>query len=567
MLDLEEIICSRVICDECWRHIWEFHNFQETILHAQRQHGLIKVETATEGDFYTIKEIFPGENEASIRVEEAMNSNADVKPLIKSEPAISCSDDEEISSEEDGNYEEEITEDLPKCSSIYIKDEESQTDSICLKERVSGQTNNICVKEEESVILPQCSSSKKKIKLQRCRQQSDSLSENSYECGSSTDDEELQHKRTPGKPRKKPELPVLQTVEELDAFIAKWRPKLDCVLCPEGRNPFGNFSLLLQHFLEQHPKENCHIMCCGRKFYHRHEIEKHIHFHNGATSVKCEPCCKIYASRQLYLRHMKLAHSGLPKPDAPFKCSKCGKTFWRKYTLTRHINTDCESDRKEREARRQHKCHLCEKSYLNKKDLSKHLKWHETGTTKKPHKCTICSKAFVNSRGVREHMASHTGEPVAYCPYCPRTYNSRVAYTRHFKKDHAKEWEEQQRQKTEKSYKCSLCDKVLQNEQHFNEHMGDHTGVPKVQCSHCTKVYFHRTNLQSHWKKDHPHVWEQWQQERSNKLRKTEQIINCSLCAKQFEEVSDLNVHLKEMHSKEQMQQQQQSTEVKNEIE
>lgn len=39
-------------------------------------------------------------------------------------------------------------------------------------------------------------------------------------------------------------------------------------------------------------------------------------------------------------------------------------------------------------------------------------------------------------------MATHTGDVLYKCDYCPKTYNSRANYVKHRKTVHPKEWAE-----------------------------------------------------------------------------------------------------------------------------
>lgn len=50
-------------------------------------------------------------------------------------------------------------------------------------------------------------------------------------------------------------------------------------------------------------------------------------------------------------------------------------------------------------------------------------------------------------------MASHTGNPLYTCPWCPKTFNSNGNMHAHRKKEHPIEWEEAKLQKYSGNFK------------------------------------------------------------------------------------------------------------------
>ncbi|XP_075158612.1 uncharacterized protein LOC142231842 [Haematobia irritans] len=87
---------------------------------------------------------------------------------------------------------------------------------------------------------------------------------------------------------------VRKSVQEIDAIIAIWKPSLQCRVCKKS---FVTFSLLQQHFLDDHPNTEFYVKCCERKYSHRFRLEEHVQRHlNPKTSV-CEACGKEFHTK------------------------------------------------------------------------------------------------------------------------------------------------------------------------------------------------------------------------------------------------------------------------------
>ncbi|KAL0969926.1 hypothetical protein UPYG_G00234640 [Umbra pygmaea] len=108
----------------------------------------------------------------------------------------------------------------------------------------------------------------------------------------------------------------------------------------------------------------CHI--CGKNFYSRGVLYKHIGSHSGEKYFCCGVCGKSYNQKNSLKQHM-LSHTG----ERPFSCIDCGKTFNRKETLTEHLITH---------------------------------------TEEKPFFCVVCNKIFRHKQSLATHIRIHTGE-------------------------------------------------------------------------------------------------------------------------------------------------------------
>uniref|UniRef100_A0A1I8Q8F3 C2H2-type domain-containing protein n=1 Tax=Stomoxys calcitrans TaxID=35570 RepID=A0A1I8Q8F3_STOCA len=100
--------------------------------------------------------------------------------------------------------------------------------------------------------------------------------------------------------------PKRKTIQELDEVIAKWKPNLECELCAVT---CSSFSLLHQHFTQNHPSVMSYITCCQVKLTGRHDIEEHIRYHNDPNAFKCDLCERSFTSRRNLNRHCRAKHN------------------------------------------------------------------------------------------------------------------------------------------------------------------------------------------------------------------------------------------------------------------
>lgn len=172
---------------------------------------------------------------------------------------------------------------------------------------------------------------------------------------------------------------------------------------------FPKFSLLFQHFQVQHPNATCQIICCKGLLNDRFEIVQHISHHINIKSFSCDKCYKIYKNTNSLNYHRKMIHFG-GRP--PIKCPNCESVFTRRFHLKRHLKNSChiiDNKSSTDSNQQQHACQKCGKSFTLRKNLFRHMKTIHYRSNQH-YRCDICNKRYISKIDLSRHMAVHTGE-------------------------------------------------------------------------------------------------------------------------------------------------------------
>ncbi|XP_059609049.1 transcription factor grauzone-like [Phlebotomus argentipes] len=207
-----------------------------------------------------------------------------------------------------------------------------------------------------------------------------------------------------------------------------------CDQCPQS---FVQMSRLKAHMItHMAPKDKKHVcQTCGRAFALASILVQHVRrVHENSCVSVCEVCAKIFRCKNLFKQHVA-EHTSQQEPLVP--CTVCGKMFKHRIAMRKHMQRHNTTGPLE--------CPICQRMAPNKPALTEHIKYKHKA--QRIHKCTLCERSFKTALSLKEHMASHTGQVLYSCLFCPKQFNSNANYFRHNKMSHPLEWEAEKEKK------------------------------------------------------------------------------------------------------------------------
>ncbi|XP_074542184.1 uncharacterized protein LOC141802545 isoform X2 [Halichoeres trimaculatus] len=186
-------------------------------------------------------------------------------------------------------------------------------------------------------------------------------------------------------------------------------------------------------------------------------------------SVTSSECASSSAQKDRAQKRSKVQ-----KDEKPFTCSDCGETFHKKKDLS--VHEICHT--------KTYNCTFCEKFFLVRLELERHLRSH---TGEKPYSCSVCGKRFTQSSNLYRHQKIHTREKPYSCSICVASFRQKTHLDRHIRTHTG-----------ERPYSCSVCRKTFSERGTLQRHSTVHTKEKLYTCSSCDKVFTRQFSLVRH---------------------------------------------------------------------
>ncbi|XP_042912459.1 zinc finger protein 454 [Parasteatoda tepidariorum] len=226
----------------------------------------------------------------------------------------------------------------------------------------------------------------------------------------------------------------------------------------------------------------CYI--CDRVFSQKENYAKHLkkHLNSAASSSKnkCEICSKSFSNQTALFNHF-LEHKSNT-------CGKCGKSFPDKWKYERHYKTHL------------HKCQLCEKLFVKKCYLKKHLATSHGVYDLEPNEKQNQPK-IINSNNckmivsVKPEVNEESNAFVLIKSEVPAIENisNEMAIVPYVAKPAVADYKNL----------CNICGKSFKDKWKLKQHLVIHSGERAWACNFCTQRFYFKYGLSRHVKNVH----------------------------------------------------------------
>uniref|UniRef100_A0A336KCP9 CSON007065 protein n=1 Tax=Culicoides sonorensis TaxID=179676 RepID=A0A336KCP9_CULSO len=278
--------------------------------------------------------------------------------------------------------------------------------------------------------------------------------------------------------------------------------------------------------------------------------------------VQCEKCLKKMNPYYLQV-HMKRYHADEMKI---FQCDLCERCFLTKSNLRRHINNVHLGMKKEMESNESQKlnetqpklppkleklfCKLCNKE-MNYYYLQVHMKRYHSNQTSK-YQCDICKRLFTLKDTLKRHIkVVHLDNTVLKrfsCEYCGRMFNFDCNLNKHISSVHHKNY----------IYQCEICDKKFASKEILKHHALTHVKTCNFECPTCGSKFRSLRHLGYHKRSVHndkklpctvcDKTFKNRKHLQQHKLTHLPNAYQCPVCPKSYSLGATLRVHVKSNH-------------------
>jgi KRAB domain-containing zinc finger protein len=223
---------------------------------------------------------------------------------------------------------------------------------------------------------------------------------------------------------------------------------------------------------------------CGKEYANKIRYQVHIKSHNKERTVekvepKAEPLPKP-AEPQGPLPQFPTNQDtkSVNVEDLRYVCEVCNARFPLYVVMQEHIRTA--------HGEKPFKCDLCEKEFIKRNYLMKHMKAHAE-VKAQVLKCHKCDRCFMDQARLQEHAKEHTNEGRYKCHVCGSCFTHKMHHDQHVRTHSG-----------EKPYKCGECGKQFSQPGPFHNHLRSH-----ARCAYCSRTFLEKAALLLHLKAEH----------------------------------------------------------------
>ena len=208
---------------------------------------------------------------------------------------------------------------------------------------------------------------------------------------------------------------VISTIIDKKNKQKEVKRKYNCTVCNKS---FRAYSHRTEHMLIHTKERNHPCDTCNFRARTKSVLKKHKMKHLKDKGYKCG-ICKIEFKTNTEL----ITHSSSHPNSKVFKCKECDKDFGREPDRRVHMMSIHKIGIKEL-----YKCHICNKEFVLKTRLSRHLLTHDSI---KKFECQVCDRRFSRKDDLVSHGRIHSGSKPYHCQKCNKSFRFSSNYHLH----------------------------------------------------------------------------------------------------------------------------------------